>query len=79
MKMIDAKTLAARCESAGFTGIFKSYIRNIKCTARRRETGWFKEERDYTFNYKGKTYIVREEIVGDKCASALSKFTVEVI
>lgn len=76
---IMAKTLVARCEAAGLTGIYKSYIRNIKCVDRRREADWFMEERDYSFDYKGNTYIVRSEIVGDKRASARFKYTVEII
>lgn len=79
MSIISKDTLAHRCKSAGITGIFKSYIRDIELVARRREPDWFMEERDFSFTHKGKKYIVRAEIEGDKRYSALFKYTVEEV
>lgn len=79
MRSIGCNTLVARCKSAGRTDIFKSYIRDIKHVASRREPDWFMEERDYSFTHKGKKYIVRAEIVGDKRYSAAFKYSVEEV
>ena len=79
MRIIGTNTIASRCKSAGFPGIYKSYIRDIKQVASRREPDWFMEERDFSFTHKGKKYIVRAEIEGDKRYSAKFKYTVEEI
>lgn len=79
MKIIGTSIIASRCKSAGFTGIYKSYIRDIQLIDRRKGADWFMEERDYSFTHKGKKYIIRAEIEGDKRYSAAFKYTVEEV
>ena len=79
MRIIGRDTLVNRCKSAGFTGIYKSYIRDIQLIDRRKGADWFMEERDFSFTHKGKKYIIRAEIEGDKRYSALFKYTVEEV
>ena len=78
-KIIDAKTIAARCKSAGADGIFKSYIRNIRIADRRRENDWFMFEYDFSFTHKGDRYIIRQEIIGDKRYSAAFQYKLEKV
>ena len=79
MSIIEKSVLAHRCQTAGLTGIYKSYIRDIKQVASRREPDWFMAERDFSFTHKGKRYIVRAEIECDKRYSAKFKYTAEEV
>lgn len=61
---MDRSTIVARAGK----GFYKSYVRNIRL-AERRPIPEHKEhfvEKDYLFDYKGKSYRVNEHIVPDK-------------
>lgn len=69
-KIITQATLAARATSGSKDGkkFYKSYIKNIRGAAARRIEGHVEgyQEKDYTFEYKGKTYRVNQHIVPNK-------------
>lgn len=61
MKNIDASTIAARAGK----GFYKSYVKNIRLAEKRAVSNHVKNyvEKDYIFDYKGKTYRVNQHIV----------------
>lgn len=65
---------------ASRTGLFKTYIKNIKVEAVRsfgHVVGWC--EYDYSFDYKGKRYLCEEHFVGNKKYSAQREYTLKEI
>lgn len=65
---------------ASRTGLFKSYIKNIKVEAVRsfgHVSGW--SEYDYSFTYKGKRYICEEHFTGNKMYSAKREYILKEV
>ena len=73
MKNIDVSTIAARAGKS----FYKSYIRNIRLVELRKIVDHVKNyvEKDYTFNYKGKTYRVNQHIVPNE--NGVCKYSAE--
>lgn len=83
--MLTRKEAKAVIAARAGKGFYKSYITNVRLVATREipghKMGWC--ERDYTFEHKGKSYRINEEIVadaeGNKIYSAERKWTVKEI
>ena len=72
------KTNELKAMIASRTGLYKSYIKNVKVEAVRsfgHVAGW--SEYDYSFTYKGKKYICEEHFVGNKKYSAQREYTLK--
>lgn len=78
MKNTLKDMIAVRASESG-ERFYKSYIKNIKVVDRRYAKGWTTEEVDYTFYYKGRKYIVREQIEGNKMISFKRKYSTSIL